>query len=152
MFCRAKPSDHLVHRHTHRVVRGTLLVCGRPDGRLSALSTAEASVCLSVNQASSIKSWGGTCESITIRHNPFKLPLSVNGIFLNGKRQLFLYERMLIGSDSDARTEATSMKSAPPRPSPKRKRSMSNFMHVDRVFPDKASAAVSVAPPATRER
>ena len=60
------PSDHLVHRHTHRVTRGTLLVCGRPDGRLSALTTAEASVCLSVNQASSIQSYGGTCESITI--------------------------------------------------------------------------------------
>ncbi len=28
------PADHLVHRHTHRVVRGSLLVCGRPDGRL----------------------------------------------------------------------------------------------------------------------
>ena len=28
---------------THRVVRGTLLACGRPDGRLTALSTAEQS-------------------------------------------------------------------------------------------------------------
>ena len=45
------PADHLVHRHTHRVVRGALLVCGRPDGRLSALSSLEATVCLSVNQA-----------------------------------------------------------------------------------------------------
>ncbi len=26
----ANPSDHLVHRMTHRVVRGTLLICGRP--------------------------------------------------------------------------------------------------------------------------
>ena len=29
------PADHLVHRHTHRVVRGSLFCCGRPDGRLS---------------------------------------------------------------------------------------------------------------------
>lgn len=57
------PADHLVHRHTHRVVRGSLLVCGRPDGRLSALTSAEAMVCLSVSQASSIQSIGGTCES-----------------------------------------------------------------------------------------
>lgn len=65
------PADHLVHRHTHRVVRGSLLICGRPDdGRLAALTTAEASVCLAVNQASSIQSIGGTCESITIGHNP----------------------------------------------------------------------------------
>jgi hypothetical protein len=86
--------------HTHRVTRGTLLVCGRPDGRLSKLSTAEASVCLSVNQASSIQSWGGTCESITIGHNPFKLPLSHKGIFLKRKRPLFLCERMLVENDA----------------------------------------------------
>ena len=59
----ANPADHLVHRHTHRVVRGTLLVCGRPDGRLMSLTSAESSVLLSVNQASSIQSWGGRCES-----------------------------------------------------------------------------------------
>ena len=61
----ANPSDHLVHRHTHRVVRGSLLVCGRPDGRLAALTTLEASTCLAVNQASSIQSIGGTCEVST---------------------------------------------------------------------------------------
>lgn len=93
------PADHLVHRHTHRVVRGTLLVCGRPDGRLSALSTAEAAVCLAVNQASSIQSLGGTCESITIGHNPFKLSLTARGIFLKRKRPLFLCERMLVEAD-----------------------------------------------------
>jgi len=87
------PSDHFVHRHTHRVVRGTLAIFGRPDGRLSALSTAEISVCLSVNQASSIQSHGGTCESITIGHNPSKLPLSKAGIFLRRHRPLFLCER-----------------------------------------------------------
>jgi len=93
------PSDHFVHRHTHRVVRGSLIICGRPDGRLSALSTAEAAVCLSVNQASSIQSIGGTCESITIGHNPFKLPLSERGIFLKRKRPLFLCERLLVEND-----------------------------------------------------
>jgi hypothetical protein len=97
------PTDHLVHRHTHRVVRGSLVVCGRPDGRLSALSTAEAAVCLSVNQASSIQSLGGTCESITIGHNPFKLPLTETAIFLKRKRPLFLCERMLV--EGDAREE-----------------------------------------------
>jgi hypothetical protein len=93
------PADHFVHRHTHRVVRGSLVICGRPDGRLSALSTAEASVCLSVNQASSIQSLGGTCESITIGHNPFKLPLSQNAIVLKRKRPVFLCERMLAETD-----------------------------------------------------
>lgn len=93
------PADHFVHRHTHRVVRGSLVICGRPDGRLSALSTAEASVSLSINQASSIQSLGGTCESITIGHNPFKLPLTQNAIFLRRKRPLFLCERFLVEND-----------------------------------------------------
>ena len=97
------PSDHFVHRHTHRVVRGSLVICGRPDGRLSALSTAEAAVCLSVNQASSIQSLGGTCESITIGHNPFKLDLSQRGIFLGRHRPLFLCERML--GEEDVKNE-----------------------------------------------
>ena len=94
-----------MHRHTHRVVRGTLALFGRPDGRLSALSTAEASVCLSVNQASSIQSWGGTCESITIGHNPFKLDLSKNGIFLKRHRPLFLCERLLVEQDANQENE-----------------------------------------------
>jgi len=93
------PSDHFVHRHTHRVVRGSLVICGRPDGRLSALSTAEAAVCLSVNQASSIQSLGGTCESVTIGHNPFQLGLTKQAIILKRKRPLFICERMLIESD-----------------------------------------------------
>ncbi|KAL7566060.1 hypothetical protein ACA910_009847 [Epithemia clementina (nom. ined.)] len=93
------PADHLVHRQTHRIVRGSLLICGRPDGRLSALTSAEAAVCLSVNQASSIQSLGGTCESLTIGHNPFKLPLSAKAIFLKRRRPLFLCERVLLESD-----------------------------------------------------
>mmetsp|Transcript_18687 Transcript_18687/g.32920 ORF Transcript_18687/g.32920 Transcript_18687/m.32920 type:complete len:1597 (-) Transcript_18687:84-4874(-) len=95
------PSDHFVHRHTHRVVRGTLAIFGRPDGRLSALSTAEASVCLSCNQASSIQSRGGTCESITLGHNPFQLNLSHAHIVLKRHRPLFLCERLLVESDAD---------------------------------------------------
>ena len=89
------PADHFVHRHTHRVVRGSLIVCGRPDGRLSALTSLEATVCLSVNQASSIQSLGSTAETVTIGHNPFKLPLSFRGIFLRDHRPRFLCETML---------------------------------------------------------
>ena len=94
------PSDHLVYRHAHRVVRGTLAIFGRPDGRLSGLSTAEAAVCLSANQISSIQSRGGTCETITLGHNPFKLGLALGGIFLKRHRPLFLCERLLVESDS----------------------------------------------------
>ena len=76
------PADHLVHRHTHRVVRGALMVCGRPDGRLSALTSLEATVCLSVNQASSIQSIGSTLESITIGHNPSEMSLTAKNLSL----------------------------------------------------------------------
>ena len=45
------PCDHLVHRHTHRVVRGTLLAVGRPDGRVLSLAGAESTCLLSTKQA-----------------------------------------------------------------------------------------------------
>ena len=93
--CSANPADHLVHRMTHRVVRGVLLVCGRPDGRLTALTTLENTVCLSVNQASSIQSLGVTCESLTIGHNPFQLPLTADAVTLRGNRPDYLCERLL---------------------------------------------------------
>jgi hypothetical protein len=97
------PADHLVHRHTHRVVRGTLLLAGRPDGRLSALTSAEATVCLSVSQASSIQSMGGSCESITIGHNPSETGLTKRNIFLGTHRPQFLCERIL---DQESRRES----------------------------------------------
>ena len=111
----ANPSDHLVHRMTHRVVRGTLLICGRPDGRLSALTASENAVCLSINQASSIQSIGSTCETVTIGHNRFKLPLSTRAIFLERCRPLFLCEYLLAERDDDdsvvSARDSTPMKS-----------------------------------------
>jgi hypothetical protein len=89
------PLDHLVHRHTHRVVRGALLAVGRPDGRLNALTSAENTICLSVNQASSIQNFGVTCESITVGHNPFKLGLTSNAIFIPTMRRVFMSEFIL---------------------------------------------------------
>ena len=110
------PADHLVHRHTHRVVRGSLLVCGRPDGRLTALTTLEASTCLAVNQASSIQSIGGTCESITIGHNMSELPLSHKGIFLETHRPQFLCEKLLEDSDTGVIGLENSMHKPKPKP------------------------------------
>eukprot|EP00931_Biecheleriopsis_adriatica_P010461 TRINITY_DN11152_c1_g1_i1.p1 TRINITY_DN11152_c1_g1~~TRINITY_DN11152_c1_g1_i1.p1 ORF type:complete len:1458 (-),score=249.36 TRINITY_DN11152_c1_g1_i1:158-4531(-) len=89
------PADHLLHRMTHRVTRGTLLAVGRPDGRLSALTSLEASICLSVNQATCIQSLGETCESITVGHNPFKLPMTAHAVALKGNRPRYLCEKVL---------------------------------------------------------
>jgi hypothetical protein len=106
------PADHLVHRHTHRVVRGSLLICGRPDGHLTALASLEASTCLAVNQASSIQSLGGTCESITIGHNAFKLPLSYKGICLETHRPKFLCEKLLDDADVKDQNVSTARSSS----------------------------------------
>ena len=92
-FYSANPADHLVHRFTHRVVRGALLAVGRPDGRLASLASTEASVCLSVNQASSIQNMGVCLESLTLGHNPSKLPLSSHAVYLPSCRPDYLGER-----------------------------------------------------------
>lgn len=86
------PTDHLVHRHTHRVVRGALVAVGRPDGRLNALASAESATCLSVSQASSIQNMNVTCESFTIGHNPSRMSLTQNDVFLPTLRPKFLSE------------------------------------------------------------
>jgi len=90
------PIDHLVHKFTHRVARGTLLAVGRPDGRCNALTGAENAVCLAVNQASSIQHLDVCCESITVGHNNYMLPLSSNHLELRDHgRPLFISERIL---------------------------------------------------------
>jgi hypothetical protein len=107
-FSSANPNDHLVHRHTHRVVRGSLLAIGRPNGKLNSLTTSEAACCLSLNQASSIQNMGVTCESITIGHNPFKLPLSSAAITLPTKRLSFISEMIAEGDNVTDRLSAIS--------------------------------------------
>lgn len=144
------PADHFVHRHTHRVVRGSLVICGRPDGRLSALSTAEAAVCLSVNQASSIQSLGGTCESITIGHNPFKLALSEKGIFLKRKRPLFLCERMLV--ENDAKEESSSGRASNSNATLERKSSWAQWCGLSRDMSSTMDRSVSQHDSSVRPR
>lgn len=98
----------------------SLLVCGMPDGRLAALTTAEASACLAVNQASSIQSIGGTCESITIGHNPHKLPLAKRAIFLEKCRPDFLCEKILKDNDQKENEQRASVcKVVKPEQAPK---------------------------------
>ena len=63
--------------------------------RPNALTAAENTICLAVNQASSIQNYGVTCESFTLGHNPFKLPLSASAIFLPKRRRNFMSEYAL---------------------------------------------------------
>ena len=89
-------------------VAGTLVAVGRPDGRCNALTGSESAVCLSVLQASSIQHLGVCCESITLGHNQFKLPLTANHIALsNGQRPKFLSEMMMATTMKDGASPGT---------------------------------------------
>lgn len=50
----ANPADHLVHKFTHCVARGTLLAIGRPDGRLYSPTMAESWI---------LREWGGVAPA-----------------------------------------------------------------------------------------
>lgn len=63
--------DHLLHTHAHRVVRGTLLFLGIPDGRCSKLQRAEANaVLLTARQSDGIRHWGTGPEIVAIGSEP----------------------------------------------------------------------------------
>ena len=87
--------DHLVHRYTHRVVRGSLLAVGRPDARLNALTSADSATCLSVSQACAINNLNANCEAITLGHHANKLQMTEACLVLPTIRQKFLCELLL---------------------------------------------------------
>ena len=70
------------------------------ERRLNSLTTAEAACCLSLNQASYIQNLGVTCESVTVGHNPFKLPLSSAAITLPTNRLSFISEVLADGDEA----------------------------------------------------
>ncbi|GJP47206.1 hypothetical protein CLOM_g6423, partial [Closterium sp. NIES-68] len=92
----ASPIDHLVHRFTHRVSRGTLLAFGRPDGRLCSQSRCESWVLMALLQARTIVSLGCGAEAITVGHNPYHArSLVKRHVVLPSNRPKFLCEKLL---------------------------------------------------------
>ncbi|CAI6004281.1 unnamed protein product, partial [Closterium sp. NIES-64] len=92
----ASPIDHLVHRFTHRVCRGTLLAFGRPDGRLCSQSRCESWVLMALLQARTIVSLGCGAEVITVGHNPYHArSLVKRHVVLPSNRPKFLCEKLL---------------------------------------------------------
>ena len=87
--------DHLVHRFTHRVVRGSLLAVGRPDARLNALTSADSATCLSISQACAIVNLTANCEAVTIGHHANKLQMVEACLVLPTIRPKFLCELLL---------------------------------------------------------
>jgi hypothetical protein len=71
----ANPTDHLVHRFAHRVVRGSLIWLGVPDGRVSAAAAKrESAALMSAKQAKGIRNFGIGPEVVSVGydrpHNP----------------------------------------------------------------------------------
>ena len=55
----------------HRVVRGTLVALGVPDGRLKALVDVECAAYLTALQLKSLSNWGVGAELATVGHHSY---------------------------------------------------------------------------------
>lgn len=63
--------DHLLHTHAHRLVRGTLLFLGVPDGRCGGLKRAEADAALlTARQSDGIRHWDTGPEILAVSTDP----------------------------------------------------------------------------------
>lgn len=91
----ANAMDHLVHRFTHRVYRGTLIAVGRTDGRLFSQSKGESWILMAMQQCKAIMHLGSGPEIISVGHNPYRNNnVLSNHITLNTVRPPFLCEKL----------------------------------------------------------
>jgi hypothetical protein len=67
----ANPQDHMLHHFGHRVVRGTLVFLGVPDGRRNPMQKeSENAVIMTGKQASGVRNINTGAEIIALGHNP----------------------------------------------------------------------------------
>ena len=67
----ANPQDHMLHYYGHRVVRGTLVFLGIPDGRRHPMRKEdESAVIMTGKQAIGVQNIRAGAEIIAIGHNP----------------------------------------------------------------------------------
>jgi hypothetical protein len=65
------PQDHMLHHFGHRVVRGTLVFLGVPDGRRNPMQKEnESAVIMTGKQASGVRHLNTGAEIIALGHNP----------------------------------------------------------------------------------
>ncbi|MBN3926145.1 hypothetical protein [Nostoc sp. NMS4] len=65
------PQDQMLHRFGHRIVRGTLIFLGVPDGRRGQMQKQEENVTIMTGkQANGIRNFGAGPEIVTVGHNP----------------------------------------------------------------------------------
>ena len=92
----ANPQDQMLHHFGHRVVRGTLIYLGVPDGRRGKIQKQEESATIMTGkQANGIRNLGAGPEIVAVGHNPaiarqdfceIFSRLFVKSLFLGGKR------------------------------------------------------------------
>ncbi len=67
----ANPQDHMLHHYGHRVIRGTLVFLGVPDGRRDRVQKeSESTVIMTGKQASGVRNFTSGAEIVAIGHNP----------------------------------------------------------------------------------
>jgi hypothetical protein len=67
----ANPQDHMLHHFGHRVVRGTLVFLGVPDGRRGQKQQNEENATIMTGkQADGVRNMGAGPEVIVVGHNP----------------------------------------------------------------------------------
>ncbi len=67
----ANPQDHMLHHFGHRVVRGTLVFLGIPDGRRDRLqSENETAALMTGKQANGVRNFKVGADIIVLGHNP----------------------------------------------------------------------------------
>ena len=67
----AEASDHLLHTHAHRLVRGTLMFFGVPDGRSHVISRVDADAALlTARQSDGIRHWNTGPEIVALGTDP----------------------------------------------------------------------------------
>jgi hypothetical protein len=66
----ANPQDHMLHHFGHRVVRGSLIFLGVPDGRRSPLQKeAETAIIMTGKQATGVRNLNAGAEIIALGHH-----------------------------------------------------------------------------------
>jgi hypothetical protein len=67
----SNPQDQMLHHFGHRIVRGTLIFLGVPDGRRSLMQKQEETAAIMTGkQANGIRNFGTGAEIVALGHNP----------------------------------------------------------------------------------
>ena len=91
-FAGGNPGDHAVHKCLHRIVRGTLVAVGVPDGRLKALVDVECATFFTALQLKSLSNWGVGAEVCTVGHHSYTPDVVDRAVIFDFDRPKFLSE------------------------------------------------------------